>query len=315
MKTIISQTGKFTDCDAWCEAAAGWNLHFQQLDGGTLEAVMNRALTPGLVVQHVSLSRRFHQAGDPPDGLLTFGVPGDHRRVRWFDRGRSRNGIMNFNRSNGFDCVSDPGFTAHTFSVASAPYFEDCRTLGASDAEIDLLERQGMLAFSDQECQRLARLGAALMQCAADDGPAEVAATELASDIRYLLAMALIGSDGPGGLRARALRQSAVDKALEVIHANDGLISVPEICRLAAASGRSLSRGFSERFGISTKQYMVATRLSAARRELLGGATTVTESASQYGFWHLGRFSSDYKAMFGELPSETLAAATTKPAG
>jgi AraC family ethanolamine operon transcriptional activator len=26
----------------------------------------------------------------------------------------------------------------------------------------------------------------------------------------------------------------------------------------------------------------------------------------EFGFWHAGRFSQDYKALFGESPSETL---------
>lgn len=219
---------------------------------------------------------------------------------------------MNFNRSSGFDCVSEPGFTAHTFSVLSAPYFEDCRALGATESELALLERQGMVALSDTECRQLARLGSALMQCAADDRAGEAGAKELAADIRYLLAMALIHTDEKGGFRARALRQRAVDKAVESIVASDGLVTIPEICNFAAASARSLSRGFQERFGLSTKQYIVATRLSAARRKLLGGKASVTEAASQYGFWHLGRFASDYRVMFGELPSVTLSA--MKPA-
>ena len=305
MSSVISQLGKFTDCDEWCESAAGWDLHFQQLDRGRLDAVMKRALTADLVVQHVSLSRRFHQAGDPPDGLLSFGIPGDHRHVHWFDRGKFQAGMMNFNRRNGFDCVSEPGFTAHTFSVLSAPYFDDCRALGATDDEIAILEHQGLVGLSDEDSRKLARLGSALMQLA-DDGASEARVTELVSDIRYLLAMALIGADRSAGYRAKALRQRAVDKALEAIQAKDGLVSVLDVCSCAATSARSLSRGFQERFGISTKQYMVATRLSAARRELLSGATSVTEAASDYGFWHLGRFSSDYRGMFGELPSQTL---------
>jgi AraC family ethanolamine operon transcriptional activator len=314
MKTVVSQSGRFTDCDQWCEAAAGWNLHFQQLDGGNLDAVMNRALTPDLAVQHVSLSRRFHQSGVAPDGLFTFGVPGNHRQVRWFDRRRSQTGIMNFNRSNGFDCVSEPGFTAHTFSVLSSSYLENCRALGATDGELTTLERNGMLAVPDTEYERLAQMGAAIIRCGAADGPQASGAHELAADIRYLLAMALIGADDAGGLQDRVLRRRAVDRALETIHASNGQISVPEVCTYASVSARSLSRGFQERFGLSTKQYMVATRLSAARRKLLDGVT-VTEAASEYGFWHLGRFSADYKAMFGELPSETLAVSATKQAG
>lgn len=312
MKTVISQRGQFSDCDEWCEAAAGWNLHFQQLDSGRLDAVMRRAVTPELVVQHVSLSRRFHQVGDAPDGLLTFGVPGNHQLVRWFDRRKSQKGIMSFNRSSGFDCVSEPGFTAHTFSVFSAQFFDDCFALGATDSEMGLLARQGMVAPPEEECRRLARIGTTLIQRAADDSLGEAGVKELASDVRYLLAMALIRSDEKGGFHARTLRQRAVDRALEVISANDGLVSIPEVCTFAAASARSLSRGFRERFGVSTKQYMVATRLSAARRELLVGPASVTDAASQFGFWHLGRFSSDYKAMFGELPSETLTASATK---
>jgi AraC family ethanolamine operon transcriptional activator len=82
--------------------------------------------------------------------------------------------------------------------------------------------------------------------------------------------------------------------------------TIPAVCRYAAASARTLSRGFRERFGISTKQYMVATRLAGARRTLKCSRVSVTDAASQFGFWQLGQFSADYKAMFGELPSETL---------
>jgi AraC family ethanolamine operon transcriptional activator len=32
----------------------------------------------------------------------------------------------------------------------------------------------------------------------------------------------------------------------------------------------------------------------------------VADIAIRWGFWHMGQFARDYRAMFGELPSETL---------
>ena len=47
-------------------------------------------------------------------------------------------------------------------------------------------------------------------------------------------------------------------------------------------------------------------RLNAVRRSLKT-ADSVTEAATQFGFWHFGHFSSGYQLLFGELPSSTLA--------
>ena len=43
--------------------------------------------------------------------------------------------------------------------------------------------------------------------------------------------------------------------------------------------------------------------------DFLNAATTshtITDLATQWGFWHMSQFAADYKRLFGELPSETI---------
>jgi AraC-like DNA-binding protein len=60
---------------------------------------------------------------------------------------------------------------------------------------------------------------------------------------------------------------------------------------------------------MSPKRYLWMRRMNLARRALRSADleyTTVTEVATKYGFWELGRFSVTYRSLFGEPPSAAL---------
>lgn len=108
-----------------------------------------------------------------------------------------------------------------------------------------------------------------------------------------------------------ASRQRVVREAREYmrVHAHEA-IGVPELCAVLHVSRRTLQYAFQEVLGLSPVTYLRVLRLNAVRRDLRrGGARPVADHAAQWGFWHLGRFATDYRALFGELPSETLARA------
>ena len=84
-------------------------------------------------------------------------------------------------------------------------------------------------------------------------------------------------------------------------------VRIEDLCTAACTSLSRLERAFRETFGVGPRRYLTLRRLAAVRRELLrrGPDTSVTEVATRWGFFHLGRFSQDYKALFGEMPSLT----------
>jgi AraC-like DNA-binding protein len=89
----------------------------------------------------------------------------------------------------------------------------------------------------------------------------------------------------------------------------DQPIYIPEICKAIRVPERTLRVCCQEHLGMSPKRYLVLRRMNLARRALrLAGAdaTTVTEVATRFGFWQLGRFAVEYRALFGETPSATL---------
>jgi AraC-like DNA-binding protein len=82
-----------------------------------------------------------------------------------------------------------------------------------------------------------------------------------------------------------------------------------ELCATTGASYWTLRACCLEYLGMSPKRYLWLRRMNLARRALQRAdaeRTTVTEIATDYGFWELGRFSVAYRALFGEMPSITL---------
>lgn len=85
-------------------------------------------------------------------------------------------------------------------------------------------------------------------------------------------------------------------------------VHISEICAECGVSRRGLYRAFDEVLGIGPATFLQRKRLCdvhSALRDSDPATTTITEIALQQGFLNLGRFSSHYRALFDEYPSET----------
>ena len=85
-------------------------------------------------------------------------------------------------------------------------------------------------------------------------------------------------------------------------------ITVSDVAAHLGISLRSLQAGFRQWRDTTPNMFLRRVRLQLVRDELLqsDSEVNVTTLALRNGFSHLGRFSAYYRAMFGEMPSETL---------
>jgi AraC-like DNA-binding protein len=161
---------------------------------------------------------------------------------------------------------------------------------------------------------RLQNLHAAAARLAGE-APGTLANPEAARGMRHALVQAMVGCLGGAAANTdrpaphhqiaimRRFRAALEARAEEAIY-------IPELCAEIRVSDRTLRACCQNQLGVGPHRYLMLRRMHLARRALRRSTpmdATVTEIATRYGFWQFGRFAGEYKSLFGELPSVTLA--------
>src|SRR5215208_6580139 len=81
-------------------------------------------------------------------------------------------------------------------------------------------------------------------------------------------------------------------------------LDVPALAREAHASTAHFSRSFKRAFGETPHQYLLRRRIERAKELLRGTDLSVTEVSLEVGFQSLGSFSTGFRKLVGEPPSE-----------
>ena len=120
-----------------------------------------------------------------------------------------------------------------------------------------------------------------------------------------------LGESVPGQTSWGALHHTTIIARFEdILAANyDRPLHLPEICAAIGVSERTLRVSCMEHLGMGPIRYLWLRRMHLAHRALVRtapGTATVTEIATDNGFWELGRFAVAYRALFGEAPSTSL---------
>jgi AraC-like DNA-binding protein len=114
--------------------------------------------------------------------------------------------------------------------------------------------------------------------------------------IRYRVAMA----------SAARSRYRLVRRAEEFMweHVEEPL-SLGRVANALSCKVRTLVYSFHKAFGLGPLSYFKLQRLNAVRTRILHDRyTPILDIACEYGFWHMGHFSQDFRTLFGSTPSQ-----------
>ena len=286
--------------------AADWDLDFLQLgpDSSSMEAKI--FCTENILVQSCCIADPVRQSGMPPKRLISVGIPIEGQTSLVIGtRDVAYEALVSFNTAAGIDAVTGSNYRAYTISISEDRLGKALENYRFCESDISQLNYK-LLSFPS--FSKLKSLRESLDQLFRDQASCPGTDTDtLEAELCWILADTWFDAAHEHDYSYSA-RSPRVRRALEFIEAHIKTpFSIEELCSHCAVGRKTLERDFQSQFGLSPRKYIHALRLSGVRNELSANSANVSEVASRWGFNHMSKFAADYKYMFGQLPSETIA--------
>lgn len=270
-------------------AIPGWEQQYTQMSAGRFAGRILHAEVEGIELYEEQMNLRVEQEFHAPPGALVFSFDMSENTLYLLD-GETRNAwVTPENYREVAVVIKQAGHWAQPFEafadlVLTPLRSANCRSVAAS--------LSNLLAGASAGQQQM-------------DAPG--VAQRIVSDCFSLLC------ETPGeapssrsSLQAKRVVQRVKELVSDCPEENFGMA---ELAARAGVSPRTLQQCFLRYAGMPPIVWLRNRRLNAARRDLLAAAETgvsVAEVAMKWSFWHLGRFSQSYHALFGEYPKQTV---------
>ena len=313
-------TGQFTvtrattaDIEAQAASLRAWDQVYEQMTPGEFVGSLHELSFAGVQVFREATSQAVHECGSPRNGSRAFGAP-----VRMEGAARFRGepadagALITLGGNDELDFYAPRGFEILALVVDEGALGEHARQVEHRDPATTFEGRSVFRPASERLNRFRHLLGSVLQSVDVNPAALEFGPSQRVLEQTLLTAALDVVSedDAPAAPSACPSRRHLVDAAQAYMRAHIAEpITVADLCRELGVSRRTLQYGFHEVLGTNPVQFLRAMRLNGVRRDLRSGGRppgSVQDAAARWGFWHLGQFVTDYKRMFGELPSETL---------
>jgi AraC family ethanolamine operon transcriptional activator len=297
------------DVDHQAAQLNGWNQDYAQMSVGRFTGRLRKMDLSQLSLFVESTSQALLQRGTLDRRVVALGVPVimPHGAVFCGSRA-SGQGLHIFSGRGGFEFYSPPGLI---MSAISADLSELALHLTRQEQEaiISDLDRPYWASCDQDSLGQLRDFVSDVIETGfqnpallADPAHLRMLRSTAFDKIAQLLSLSFAPYERINGLKNRWKVVMTVRDL--VLSRPDDPVTIAELCAEVGVSRRTLQYCFQDALGIGPLDFMLSLRLMGARR-MLRRSATVTDAAVHWGFWHFGHFSKNYRAMFGELPSQT----------
>ncbi|MGM0542879.1 MAG: helix-turn-helix domain-containing protein [Pseudomonadota bacterium] len=289
------------------QTPSGWTLNYEQVSAGKFLGQISQLELPNIQIIEDQTNQAMIKSGEAFKNTICFSISTRKSPSELICLGnifttpgllvsdaqdlpelRTPAGLQVFNLSVQKDLLIDYIVKQNlAFEASCAPYFfpfsqpDDQNALAQAVERIFLLSKQGQLEKPVQK-----------------------------KNAQDLLLMHLLDTCETASLPplSTTRKKQMVDRARSyAIEHSDTPLSIMDLCNHVGASRRKLQYCFQDVLGISPVSFLRILRLNAVHKALCTGSEDkqIQDIAAEWGFWHLGHFTSDYRNLFGERPSDT----------
>jgi AraC family ethanolamine operon transcriptional activator len=307
------------DVDELQRVVQPFEVVLRQISPGQLHARMDYVLVNGIVVYREQWSHRILATGATPPGYFFFGGPiSSSALVGWCGSELGADCLAFARASSEIDFVTPD---AETHVCLLVPEQMLARYLGEELTSRGLPRERFLACANGFGTQLLRTMDYIVDKYSTHRDLLANARTRQAIEWQLMggLSELLITRRELGAISdvARNARYPLVRRAIELCDAAREPISVPDLAAACGVSRRVLELGFQQTTRTTPSRFMRWNRMNRVRKELRASNpkfANVTDVLTRWGVTELGRFAVEYKSLFGQSPSLTLAQDLIAPA-
>lgn len=295
----------FRDADIFARHISQGILEYSQLEPGYFYGELTEVLSKKVIVSTHKMNRIIQQEGPGIEDFTTFLLPGNMVQDFSWRKQRLTGKRIGILKSKMYHfAISMPNFFGTPISLNNNYFNELILKHGYDTSIYKAIQQREAIDINPEDAYEMQQIVIELCNSNSVDY------NLLVRKLPLLILKAIENVFEESGKKVSSSRDIIFMNSINYIKKNlDQKISVREICLAVDISERSLRYIFNEKCGLSPNRYIVSMKLNKVRKEIKNAAIDhdIHLIAGKWGFSHSGQFAADYKKLFGELPSETLA--------